>query len=181
MAEDDEGAVSSIAAWLDDLNRTERRQAIVTAPSDEPLQWPDRRTRLVRLDVAILSFHLFALRVGVRSVPGLLRQRASKVISAFARGLAKGIAVQLFGQVVSRILAPLKLIWTLWTSNTAQLEYENAVRRSAIQTKRELYLLKLRQLPKTTRRSERVLTRHFIPRQRRPNGHAKRKRHPSHT
>lgn len=179
MPEDESSLSEIIDRWFDDVNALERRQAVQTAPSDEPLSWPDRRTRLVRLDVAILAFHVFALRVGVRSVPGLLRQRISAIVNKFGAFLAEKIGIKLLGEFVGKVLAPIRLILTLWQSNKASLEYENAVRRAGIQTARELYLLKLSQSQKK-RRTERVLTRHFIPRQRRPNGHA-RKRRSSHT
>lgn len=170
-----EQAENTFSDWLADLNATERRQAVQTAPSDEPLTWPDRRTRLVRLDVAILAFHVFALRIGVRSVPGVLRQRASKVVNAFAQKAIEAIGIRLIGMIVQRVLAPIKLVLYLYKSNEAALEYENAVRRAGVKTLRELYLFKLRQ-QRSNRRRKRVLTRHPIPKQRRPNGHA-RKRH----
>lgn len=158
------------AEQIEALKRTERRQAVLTAPSDEPLSWNDRKTRLVRLDVAIIACHLFAMRVGVKSIPGIIRQRVQKTLeSVGSAALAIGGFASLGLALLNKVLLPIRLIFELWRAEKAQEELEKAVRRRAIQTMRELYLFKLTQRSKVRRR-RRVLTRHPIPRQRRPNG-----------
>jgi hypothetical protein len=116
-------------------------------PSSEPLEWDTKG--VVKVSDVVMSMHLIAARVGLRSVPQLLRGRLVKIIEAGTAWLALRAAGAALALVIRRLLLVISEVAGIWTKATLESEMERMIRDNVLAVRRDL--LSRRMKPKKNR------------------------------
>jgi hypothetical protein len=155
---------------LADFFRDHKSPVTQLAPSDEPLSWKSKGT-LVRLDVAIMAAHLFAARVHGGKLLSIVDIALAKVESTVGSWLSNRLFLGLLGllRVPLKFAQQIAAIADLIRQDEAQAAKEKAIRDASITAMRDVWNSRLFARRKGQRRTKRVLTRHYQPRQRKPN------------
>jgi hypothetical protein len=129
------------------------------------------KSKLVRLDDAIMALHIMAARHSFRGLASV-KQRALRKISELIVGfIGKAAAGKLLGRVIGRaaIVQVASLIAQTVEDTSFQRDVESSVRVASFEVRSDLFREPMKANPRRMRKTKVVYTRHPIPRQRKAN------------
>lgn len=140
------------------------------APSDEPLQWTELKTKLIRADVAVLAIHLVAARVAFKAFPAMqqiiLAAFIGKSLKAGDDLAEKAARKELPG--IGWVRALTAQIIGIVKDSIVQAQLEKTMRAECLGGMRAIRAHTMKHRNKH-RKTKEVFSRHYSPKQRRIN------------